>query len=235
MRPGRSSEQPYRVTGSPANTVARIHGGRLGAHAALSAAVKPPRAFLIQELADRGDDRLLLFVGQFGIDRHRECLTRGRFGVRKIAGVMAQRREARLQVQRNRVVDLRADLRAAEVVTQRVAQLSGTRITYWLKTWRLPVALAGQPGDRSSSWDRTDRDTAPRPRGGLESRRRGAELDAQHGGLEGVEPRIDADLVVVVLGLHAVDPQPGQSTGRARGRRSSSCRRRRSRPGSWMG
>ncbi len=42
------------------------------------------------------------------------------------------------------------------------------------------------------------------------------ELDAEHRGLERVEPRVEADLVVMVLGLHAVNPQPASdrpSTG----------------------
>src|SRR5207253_11388946 len=36
------------------------------------------------------------------------------------------------------------------------------------------------------------------------------DLDAQDGGLDGIEPRVEADLVVVVLGLHAVDAGSGQ-------------------------
>ena len=41
------------------------------------------------------------------------------------------------------------------------------------------------------------------------------ELDAEDGGLEGVEPGVDADLVVVILRLHAVDPEPGELPARA--------------------
>ena len=40
-----------------------------------------------------------------------------------------------------------------------------------------------------------------------------AELDAQDGGLEGVEPGVEADFLVVVLGFHAVDAQAFQDMG----------------------
>ena len=39
-----------------------------------------------------------------------------------------------------------------------------------------------------------------------------AELDAKDGGLDGIESRVEADLVVMVLGLHAMDPQPSQGS-----------------------
>ena len=73
--------------------------------------------------------------------------------------------------------------------------------------------------------------------GGLAARRvqvvEVAELDAEHGGLEGVEPGVEADLVVVILRLHAVDAQPGQLSAEDGVVGRHHARRRRSRPGSW--
>jgi hypothetical protein len=36
-----------------------------------------------------------------------------------------------------------------------------------------------------------------------------AELDAEHGRLKRVDPRVESDFVVVIFRLHAVDPEPG--------------------------
>ena len=73
---------------------------------------RPPgeHAMTIEELADRADDVALLLVGQLGIHRQGERLARGRFGDGEVAGLVAERREAGLQVERDRVVDLGPDL-----------------------------------------------------------------------------------------------------------------------------
>jgi hypothetical protein len=78
----------------------------------------------IQELANRADDEPLLLVGELGVKRQRNGLTRGGFGVGKITRRVTQRREARLQVERDGVVDLGADLARREIVAQRVADRS---------------------------------------------------------------------------------------------------------------
>ena len=84
----------------------------------------------IQELPDRTDHQPLLLVGQLRIHRQGQGLPRGRFRVREIAGLMTQRCKARLQMQGDRVVDLRPDLPARQVLAHRVADRAGTRMTY---------------------------------------------------------------------------------------------------------
>ena len=79
----------------------------------------------IEILADRTDDEPLLLVAELRIERQRERFTGGRFRVGKIARLVAQRLEAKLQVERDRVIDLRADLSRRQIFTQRVAKQSG--------------------------------------------------------------------------------------------------------------
>ncbi len=50
----------------------------------------------VEELADRADDETLLFIDQLGIDRQREGLASGGFGIGKITRLVAQRRESRV-------------------------------------------------------------------------------------------------------------------------------------------
>ena len=70
---------------------------------------------------NRADDVALFGVGELGIDRQGEGLAGRRFGLRKIARLVAQRREAGLQVERDRIVDLGADLPCRQMVAERIA------------------------------------------------------------------------------------------------------------------
>ena len=79
----------------------------------------------IKILPDRADDKPLLLVAQLGIDRQRDGFPGGRFRDREIAGLVAQSLEAGLQVQGDRIIDLRADLPCRQVIAQRIAERSG--------------------------------------------------------------------------------------------------------------
>src|SRR5262245_62519504 len=69
----------------------------------------------------RGDDACLLIGGQLAVDGNREALGRRALGVRKIALTMSEIREAGLQMERNRIVDLVADALLVEMTLQAVA------------------------------------------------------------------------------------------------------------------
>src|SRR5205085_4589778 len=74
-----------------------------------------------EEAAERLDDVLLLLGRQLGEHRERERLAGGALGLREVACLVAQVGEAGLQVERDRVVDLRPDAVLSEVFEQRVA------------------------------------------------------------------------------------------------------------------
>ena len=63
----------------------------------------------------------LLVFAQFGENREREGFVGGAFGFGKIAFAVAEIAEAFLQVQRERVVNFRADSRGGEVRAESVA------------------------------------------------------------------------------------------------------------------
>ena len=60
-------------------------------------------------------------VGELGIERQREDLARGPLHDRQVAALAAEDRERRLQVQRDREVDERADPALLERLGERVA------------------------------------------------------------------------------------------------------------------
>src|SRR4029077_641297 len=66
-------------------------------------------------------DILQLCFAQFRKDRQRERLCGGLLGVRKIPGLASKVGKARLQVQRYRIVDLRADAVLGQELPQRLA------------------------------------------------------------------------------------------------------------------
>src|SRR5690349_9658058 len=73
---------------------------------------------------ERGDGIhhvLQLGFAQLRVDGQRDGLRGGGFGVRAVARLVAEIREAGLQVQRHRVVDLRADALLAQVGLELVA------------------------------------------------------------------------------------------------------------------
>src|SRR5262249_46427708 len=73
------------------------------------------------ETTNRGRDALGLLVGELGVHREREDLVRHALGHWEIALAVAQELGRLLQVDRHRVVDLRADALRAEILAHRVA------------------------------------------------------------------------------------------------------------------
>ena len=63
----------------------------------------------------------LLFLGQLGIHRQRERLAGRRLRDGEVAGLVAQRGEAVLKVERDRVIDLGPDLAGGQILPQAVA------------------------------------------------------------------------------------------------------------------
>jgi len=64
---------------------------------------------------------LLFGVEEFGVDREGEDFGGGALGVGEVAGLVAERLEGGLQVERDGVVDLAANLAGGEVVAESVA------------------------------------------------------------------------------------------------------------------
>src|SRR5262245_18206972 len=75
----------------------------------------------LDELCDRRDDRLLLLRRQLAVNRDGEALVGGPLRLRERAAPVAEVGEARLQVERHRVIDLVADPLLIEMAFQRVA------------------------------------------------------------------------------------------------------------------
>src|SRR6266516_4655227 len=75
----------------------------------------------VDEFRDRAHDTLLLIEGELAVDRNRQALGGGAFGVREVAATMAEVRETGLQVKRHGIVDLIADAALVKVSLQRVA------------------------------------------------------------------------------------------------------------------
>ncbi len=177
--------------------------------------------------------RLLLRLGQLAVDRQRERRPAARFGVREVAAAVAERREAFLEVERHRIVDLGADARARSDAS-RTRSRSGTRTTYWLKMWR----YRGSTGSVHAPRGRPREQLVVASGVGaahLGPAREVRQLHPQHRGLQRVEPEVAADALVEVFRLGAVvAQQPDFVRQRAR-RWSSPARRRRTRRGSCSG
>ena len=76
----------------------------------------------VEELANRSHHVTLLLIGQLGIDGQRQRFSfAAASAMGKSPGFVAQRSEARLQMQRYGIVDLGADLARSQVVAKRVA------------------------------------------------------------------------------------------------------------------
>src|ERR1039458_8603191 len=73
------------------------------------------------ECLDGPADLLDIFRRKFGVDWHRQCLGRGLFAERQVAGVIAQVRKARLQVQGQRIINLGSDAVLLQIRLQGVA------------------------------------------------------------------------------------------------------------------
>ena len=131
-----------------------------------------------------------------------------RFAFGQAAGAVAEALEALLQVERNRVVDLRADFLFREMRTQGVAAAVGHAHDVLI------------PHVSAARRDQRQREDAIEPGHGeqlaVTARVRlatsgpiveMAELDVEHGGLQRVEPAVDADDLVMIARLHAVSAQ----------------------------
>ncbi len=167
----------------------------------------------VKELANRADDEPLLLVDQLGIDRQREGLACGRFGIGKITRLVAQRRETGLQMEWNRIVDLGADLSRGEILAQRVAN----RRRHADDVLVVHVETAGTlAGKRDQIGQAVHREQTIVAAGGLAAKVRPVievpQFDTEHGGLKGIEPGVEADLVMVILGFHAMNAQPRHRT-----------------------
>src|ERR1044071_1756208 len=168
-----------------------------------------------EESSERLDDVLLLRARQLRIHRERERGARGALGLGEVALAVSEVGEAGLQVERDGVIDLRADAVSLEVFEQRVAALFGDADDVLVED----VARARQHVRRRDyACEPGFADEARVDFGPLASRVRPTvevrEFDAEHGGLEGVEAAVEADLVVVVLGRAAVDAEAAQPLGR---------------------
>src|ERR1019366_8108132 len=75
------------------------------------------------ELRDRGHHALQFVIAQFGEDWQRQRISSGTFRYRQVSRLVSQIGKALLQVQRNRIVDLRADSALREKGAQLVAAI----------------------------------------------------------------------------------------------------------------
>src|SRR5690348_16923632 len=75
----------------------------------------------VDELANRADDGFLLSDGELAVDRQREAFGGRPFGFRKVSATMTEIGETGLHVERDGVVDLRADAALVEMGPQAVA------------------------------------------------------------------------------------------------------------------
>ena len=129
----------------------------------------------VEELADRADDVALLLLGQLGVHRQGQRLAGGRFGDGEVAGLVAQGREAGLQVERDRIVDLGPDLAGGQVVAQGVADRGRHADDVLVVDVVMARPLDGERDDLIEAVRRgRGRRSARRPRDGRPSRRRGA-------------------------------------------------------------
>ena len=84
----------------------------------------------VEILADRSDDKSLLLIAQLGINGQGERFSGSRFRDGEITRLVAQRLKARLQMQWDGIVDLRADLARCQVLAEGSRSGAGMRITY---------------------------------------------------------------------------------------------------------
>ena len=161
------------------------------------------------ELPNRADDEALLLFAQLGEDRQGDRLASGGFGLWKIAVLVSQVAKAWLEVKRDRVVDFGTDLARGQVFAERVSQRGGNADDKLVKDVVIPVALSRQ-ADRAGQAQFFEKSFVPRSgfaaivRPSFEV----AQLDAKHGGLKCIEPRVEAHFMMVILGLHPVHAQP---------------------------
>ena len=84
-------------------------------------------------IGDRADDVALGVVGQLGVHRQGDGLPGGGLGVGEVARLVAERGEAGLEVERDRVVDLGPDPAGGQVGRGAGrGPPAGTRMTNWL-------------------------------------------------------------------------------------------------------
>src|SRR5690242_6679141 len=163
---------------------------------------------------DHAADVLDLIGRYFSVDRQRQRFLGEPLTDREIALPVAEVLEADLKVQGQGIVDLGSDAVLLEVRLECVA-LRGHDAKLIIDVAR----LVGRGNGRNYR-DREVGDPLPVERGvalaafgpGIQV----AELDAQYGGLERVEAGIDADPIVVILALAAVDAESGEALAQRR-------------------
>ena len=167
----------------------------------------------VKELANRADDETLLFVDQLRIDRQARVSRAADSALGKSPGLSAQRRETGLQMKWNRIVDLSADLARGEILAQRVAN----RCRHADDVLVVHVETAGiLAGNRDQIGQAVHREQTIVAAGGRAAKVRPVievpQFDSEHSGLKGVEPGVEAHLVVVILRFHAMKAQPRHRT-----------------------
>ena len=158
---------------------------------------------LVQKTGDRVDDRLLLGAVELREDRNGQAFVGCPLGVREVAAAIAQAREAGLQGQRHRIVDLVADAGLVEMALERVA--SGRADDELIEDVPAVGRFGGQLqrpfASRGAKHAPVPRRVGP-PRLGPSVQPRG--LHPKNGGLQRIHPEVRADDVMVVPGLHAM-------------------------------
>src|SRR5687767_12828188 len=152
-----------------------------------------------QERVDLRGDVGHLGTRQLGVDGQRDGLPGRRFRLREVPVTVTEVGEALLEMERPRVVDLVADARLAQRLLERVALGRADD--------ELVVDVTGLGPGLGQAYVRAGQELAverrvPLPAGVpvLEV----AELHPEHGRLEGVEPAVLAEHVMVVLGPRPV-------------------------------
>ena len=142
---------------------------------------------------------------ELGINRQGECFQGGAFRLRKIARLVPQVLKALLQMQRDRIIDLRANAAPGEKRAQLIAPLAADHILIEnvppaRRRFRGPeFARKSRPCKRRT----VERGVTPPPLGPAVEI---AELDPQHRGLQFIDAEIAADQRVVILRLAAMHP-----------------------------
>ena len=164
-----------------------------------------PNVRSMEELGDSADDRLLLLLGEFREDRQGQRFFGGQFGLGQIALPPAEVFETLLHVERNGIVDLRADAARGEVLPQGVAL--ATRCADHKLIPDMPAAgfVSGHghvAGEIILGEELLVAGGVDLSRGGPGIKMR--QLHAEHRGLQRVEATVDAHNLMVVARLHAV-------------------------------
>ncbi len=168
------------------------------------------RAGSAEEFGDGGDYGLLLVFAEFGEDGQGEDFAGGAFCLGEVALGVAEGLEGLLQVERDRVVDLRADFAGGEEFAQGVAASGADHILVpdmmaagnFLRKDDSVHGVSADFGEARCAQEGVvaPRDCAP----SLVPVFNMFELDLEDGSLEAIHAGVPAKLVVVVAAAHAV-------------------------------